>query len=360
MTVRQQDPLRIQQIEADLAALRSKLVWQPGRIDLPPQVRIAKTVAVSPGSYPETGNTFALIFRDELYNEAEGDNPLTGLPQDAEFQRYGHTIPPDTYIPEGTWVFVVDIDGQMYIIAAANSLGWTADCIAETEDATTAAGSTVVINKQSMLQLARLPGEIEPVRPILQIRKGPTDSVLWTGRTTDQAGTKRDQIFWTQGPSVVNLILGGWLKLARPSIDQGDPDNQFWIGPPGIGQVARYKLPPRPSRSHQYLIAGGVTNECVQMDWHAPGVNCEMSVYDCSGEGCWNLTFLNGLLVNAQPPIGENCPLPDPVPDIFGCLDVAAIDFNPCLNTAAWQWLDSGQTTQHVWSDGIAAAFSDV
>lgn len=83
-----------------------------------PQIRVARTTAMSPGGYPgETSGAtaFGLIFKDALFSEAEGARTLDGDFQDNAVQRVGLSIP-GTFIPENTDCLVAEVDGRHYII----------------------------------------------------------------------------------------------------------------------------------------------------------------------------------------------------------------------------------------------------
>lgn len=115
---------RIENLEKKIAKLESLLAGgRRNRVSKNPQVRLAQT-ARSSSEYPVDGNTFAIRFLDPEFTEAEGTQVTGGEYQEDTYQRFAHTIP-NSYIGEDTNVFVVEIDGQHYIIPPGGGGG---DC----------------------------------------------------------------------------------------------------------------------------------------------------------------------------------------------------------------------------------------
>lgn len=106
---------RIEILEKKLAKVESLLANERrNRISRIPQIRLAETIN-SGSVYPESANTFPVRFIDPSFTEEEGNQSLTVDLQDDTHQRIARTIPA-TQVAEGTQVFVVEIDGQHYII----------------------------------------------------------------------------------------------------------------------------------------------------------------------------------------------------------------------------------------------------
>lgn len=111
---------RLDALERTMQAMLREQGRQPSRMahTAPaPQMRLAVTASdTGGGAYPESGNTFPIIFLDGGFTESAGDQtPIYTLRQSLPAAEYAHD-PADKYHLEGSVVFVVKHNGKYWIV----------------------------------------------------------------------------------------------------------------------------------------------------------------------------------------------------------------------------------------------------
>lgn len=184
----------------------------------------------------------------------------------------------------------------------------------------------ITVRRDSSLRL------VSRVNPHKNICEAIIDIAPGPSKTIYQSRSPSEVPRWVHEPEVSgSMKVGRWLKF-----NPGGYGAESWIGPPTNGST-KFRLPhPTNLNSGAYLIAGGVSGNCVQTEWFGGGIDATISFnYAIEGSSCVTefncigLNFENGLLVSIS---GDHSGGGSMWPSQGGayCGDYKEPDYNPC------------------------------